>query len=126
MLVGSYSPLYMAASILQIAYTSTLLQTRQMILEQNGYKVVSALGNDQGIASASTGCFDVIMVGFSERHSTRKEVIRRLRQCAPNIPVVVLLAHEYERFPDADFATLSEDPNKWLGAVADCVKSHRS
>lgn len=33
-----------------------------------------------------------------------------------------MLAHEYEKFPDADSSTLSEDPEKWLAAVADCIK----
>lgn len=100
----------MAASILQIAYDSALLQVRQMMLEQNGYKVVSELGNQDGIGRARFGEFDAIVIGFCATLRIRQEAVRLLRQICPDVPMVVLQAHSYERFPDADFATLTEDP----------------
>lgn len=112
----------MAASILQIAYDPALLQLRKIMLEKKGYKVVSGLGNQDGIARARSGQFDVIVIGFSASLRLRQEAIRLLRQTCPNVPIVVLQAHSYEKFPDADFATLSEDPESWLEAVANCLK----
>lgn len=112
----------MAASILQIAYDEALSEIRRIILEKNGYTVVSSLGNDEGVARARSARFDVIVIGFSQQRRVRQEVVRQLRQIVPNVPIVVLLAHEFEKFPEADFATLSEDPDAWLAAVASCVK----
>lgn len=112
----------MATSILQIAYDPALLQLRQMMLEKNGYYVVSELGNKDAIARARSGSFDLILIGFSTSFQIRQEAIRLLKQTCPNVPIVVLQAHSYEKFPDADFATLSESPETWLAAVANCLK----
>lgn len=111
-----------ARSILQIAYDPALLKVRQIMLEKSGYRVTSALGNDNGIALVQNGQFDVVVIGFSTRLSAREHMVRWIKQHAPDVQVVVLLAHEYEKFPDADYSTLSEDPEKWLAAVADCIK----
>src|SRR5947209_16376256 len=114
----------MSLSVLQIAYYPTLLQTRQVILEHDGYSVVSALGNDQGMAIAATETFDVIVVGFSASHATRTSMVRWLKQHAPMITVVALLAHDLEEFPDADCVTLSENPMVWLAKLRQaCAKN---
>ena len=113
----------MAVNILQIAYYPGLLEARRMMLEREGYEVVCALGNDQGIALASMKTFDLIVLGFSATHSVRNAMLRWLKQHLSQTPVVALLAHEAETFPEADHATLSEDPRVWLARVAECIKS---
>src|SRR5712691_1815550 len=107
----------MNLSVLQIGYYPNLLATRRVMLENDGYIVTSALGNDQGIAIASAGRFDVIVVGFSATQSLRTYMVRWLKQHIPKVPVVVLLAHDAERFPDADVATFPESPPTWLPMV---------
>lgn len=114
----------MGLSILQIAYYPSLLETRRRMLEGDGYAVTSVLGNDQGMAVAAAGRFDVIVVGFSAPHSMRTNMVRWLKQNISEVPVVVLLAHDHENFPDADHTTLSESPLSWLAAVRKaCTKS---
>jgi DNA-binding response OmpR family regulator len=107
--------------LLQVAYTPELLRVRQQMLEADGYTVISALGNDQGTALATSHDFDVAIVGFSRSHSTRHEMVRWLKLHVPRTPVLALLAHESEHFPDADGETLSEDPQVWLAAVRQAV-----
>jgi DNA-binding NtrC family response regulator len=107
----------MAFSVLQIGYYQTLLETRQVMLEHDGYRVTSALGNDQGMEVAGSGDFDVIVVGFSAGHPERTTMVQWLKQHIPGIPVVALLAHRGEMFPDADGETFSEDPLDWLVTV---------
>jgi len=107
----------MGLSVLQIAYYPALLETRRTMLEDGGYTVTSALGNDQGMALATAGHFDVIVVGFSAHSAVRSGIVRWLKQRIPGTPVVVLLAHGMERFPEADVATFSENPIEWLAAV---------
>ena len=114
----------MAVSVLHVAYYPTLLQTRQAMLEQDGYVVTSALGNDQAIALAD-GRFDLVVVGFSAGYAERGRIVRWFKQHLPTIPVVALLAHSGEHFPDADCVTLSEDPRVWLSAVREAhAKRH--
>ena len=109
-------------SILQIGYVPALVETRAIMLRKDGYNVVSALGNDEGIRMAPSRPFDVVVVGFSERHTVRDQMVVWLKKNLPDVPVVALLANGYETFPEADCVTLSEDPRKWLEAVAGCVK----
>lgn len=91
------------------------------MLKNDGYDVLSALGNDQAIALANMKTFDLIVLGFSAPHSVRSTMIRWLKQHSPQTPVVALLAHGAEKFPEADYQTLSEDPQVWLATVAECV-----
>jgi len=107
----------MGLSILQIAYYSSLLETRRLMLEGDGYAVTSALGNDQGMALASAGRFDAIVVGCSASLPIRTSMVRWLKQHVPDTPVVALLARDSEPFPDADVATSAGNPLTWLAAV---------
>ena len=111
-----------AAHILQIAYYQSLLEARRMMLENHGYDVTCAFGNDQAKVLVSSKTFDVIVVGFSAKYSLRSQMVRWLKQFAPRTPIIVLLANEDERFPEADCATLSEDPAVWLATVAGCLR----
>jgi DNA-binding NtrC family response regulator len=109
-------------SVLQVAYAADLLYLREKMLKEDGYRVVSALGNEQAAKAAGAERFDVAVVGFSERHSTRHQMVRWLKQHAPKTRIAVLLAHGSEHFPDADCEALSEDPQVWLEAVRAVVK----
>jgi DNA-binding NtrC family response regulator len=111
----------MSARVLQVAYYPSLLEARRLMLEHDGYAVVSALGNDQAMALAGLDQFDVFVVGSSSDKPVRQKMVRWLKQNVPGTPVVVLLAHIGERFPEADRETLSEDPLVWLAVVAASV-----
>jgi CheY-like chemotaxis protein len=115
----------MSLSVLQIAYYPNLLETRHAMLAADGYSVTSALGNNQGMAAATKGQFDVIVVGFSAAHPDRSLMVRWLKQHVPKVPVVALLANSGESFPEADFVTFSESPLEWLARVREaCIDQH--
>ncbi len=82
-----------AAHILQVAYYDTLRELRVKMLEAAGYQVTS-----------------VAMVLWFKTHY-------------PKIPVVVLQFSSWEKFPEADVSTFSEDPTIWLTEVAGILKS---
>ena len=111
-----------AIAVLQIGYYPALLQMRQSMLEHEGYAVTSALGNDQGMAVATTAHFDVIVVGFCSDTQNRIQMVRWLKQNVPSSPIVALLANNLESLPEADFETLSWNPSVWLTAVRTCAK----
>ena len=108
-------------SVLQVGYYQTLLHTRQLMLEQDGYEVVSALGNEEAKLLARSKHFDLIVVGFSAPLSDRRAIVQWLKQNVERTPVLVLQAHSSERCPEADLETLSEDPKVWLEAVRQAV-----
>ncbi len=107
----------MAVTILQVAYDPAVLECRRDMLEDRGYFVTSALGNPQAMEIIERASFDLIVVGFSAPLTLRSDVVRWLKQHAPRTPVVALLSHEFEAFPNADCATMSEDPAVWLASV---------
>jgi DNA-binding NarL/FixJ family response regulator len=113
-----------AIHILQVAYYPSLLEIRTKLLESSGYQVTSVLGNDNAIAldGAAIATVDLVVVGFSAPHSVRAAMVRWCKAHYPNIPVIALQFHGWEQFPEAD-VTLSEDPNVWLAAVANTIKS---
>ncbi len=112
--------------ILQIAYYENLLHTRAVMLQRSGYAVSSVLGNEQAksaVAQLLPGV-DLVMIGFSGPYSDRSAMAKWIKQQHPGVPVVVLQARGSERFPEADYTTLSEDPEVWLSAIADCFEHH--
>ncbi len=112
--------------ILQIAYYDNLLRTRTAMLQRSGYAVSSVLGNDaaKAVAPKLVPGVGLVMVGFSGPYADRAAITRWLKQQYPEVPVVVLQAHSSERFPEADICTLSDDPEVWLRAIADCLEDH--
>lgn len=109
------------ASILQVAYYQGLLEVREATLEADGYEVVSAFGNDEAMTLALSQPFDLVLVGFSSTYSVRAAMVRWLKQHVPRAQVVALLLHDGERFPEADYVSLSEDPRLWMAAIAECL-----
>ena|SRR5438477_6519429 len=115
----------MAAHILQVAYYSSLGETRAQMLEAAGYQVTSVSGNDGaiGLTGAVIAAASLVLVGFSAPHSVRAAIVHWFKAHYPKIPVIALQYYEWEKFPEADVATLSEDPMIWLAKVAGIVKS---
>jgi DNA-binding NtrC family response regulator len=114
----------MAAHILQVAYYDTLQEVRAKMLEAAGYQVTSVLGNDQAMElnRAVIAATDLVLVGFSAPHSVRAELVHWFKARYPNIPVAALQFYEWEKFPEADVATSSEDPAIWLAEIASMLK----
>src|SRR5712691_5897451 len=114
----------MAAHILQVAYYPTLQETRTLMLKSAGYQVTSVLGNDNAMSLDGTliAAADLIVVGFSASHSVRAAMVLWFKARYPKIPVVVLQFSSWEKFPEADVSTFSEDPTLWLAEIASILK----
>jgi DNA-binding NtrC family response regulator len=115
----------MPAHILQVAYYPTLQETRTELLKTAGYRVTSVLGNDEamGLNGAVIAAADLVVVGFSAAHSVRAAMVHWFKAHHPSLPVIVLQFYRWEKFPEADVATLSEDPATWLAEVANTLRS---
>jgi len=58
----------MKAKLLCISYDESLLRTRQLLFEQEGYEVTSAFGYVEGLEHCRAGHFDVAFIGHSVPH----------------------------------------------------------
>lgn len=117
----------MSVRILQVAYDQGLLETRALMLKAKGYEVTSVRGNQQAmlLTSDSLAKFDAALIGFSSTFMVRSAMLAWFKSKLPQLPVIVLQFHTFEKFPQADCCSLSEDPSIWLDAVANCIGTSR-
>lgn len=58
----------MSRRILSVSYDASLLATRKMLLEQQGYSVSSALGFSKALAHCHAGGFDLFRLRTFHSH----------------------------------------------------------
>lgn len=104
------------ARILSVSYDSSLLKTRQLILEQEGHQVVSALGFTDALQQCeSSKDFDLFILGHSIPHRDKEALITAFRVQCP-APVVALKTAYEQSVTSADFEVEPEP-----SAVVDIV-----
>ena len=59
----------------------------------------------------------------AEKPSPKQTQLGWFKTHYPKIPVVVLQFSSWEKFPEADVSTFSEDPTIWLAEIASILKS---
>ena len=102
----------MRPRILSISYDLTLLQTREIMLNQAGYEVVSAEGFAEAIEHCS-GNFDLIIVGHSIPQKDKRAIIGELHRQGCNAPVLSLLRSGEHRIPEAARAIEPTQSYSW-------------
>ena len=107
--------------ILSIAFDETLLTLRELLLQNAGYRVVSALGSKAGRKAALAGGFDLFLVGHASPLRERTELIQWLRTNWPNVPITALRRSVYEQIPEATCIADVDEPEEWLKAIQDCI-----
>lgn len=105
----------MSKRILSVSYDESLLATRQMVLEQHGYKVTSALGFKQGIAHCRTAGFDLFILGHSIPIREKEQLIKTFRNNCP-APVLSLSRIDEETVP-SDFQLVPDKPEELITTV---------
>jgi DNA-binding response OmpR family regulator len=76
--------------ILSVSYDGALLQTRQTLLEIQGYAVQSAEGFTDALKFCNGASYDLVIIGHSIPHNDKKALLEAVRQsCAA--PVLALL-----------------------------------
>jgi CheY-like chemotaxis protein len=111
-------PHAMKNRILLISYDPSLLKTRQWILEQAGYEVLSALGFTAAVEVCQTRHdFDLVLMGHS---MPQKDKIALFEALQPNCeaPLLSILRPGELPIPQATYAVESSDgPEALLEAV---------
>ena len=107
----------MAKHILSVSYNQSLLKTRELLLQREGYDVTSALGFTQAVSKCQNGNFDLFILGHSIPDADKRELIRLSRlQCAA--PVLALRRHGEESPDGADAHVNPQDIKGLLKAVS--------
>lgn len=106
------------ARILSISYDPHLLMSRELLLQQMGYEVISAEGFSQAYEHCETrnGHFDLIVLGHSIPHDDKHEIMRRLTK-ACDCPVVALLRANEPPLEGAAASVQSLNPPAFIAAV---------
>jgi len=66
--------------ILSVSYDSTLLKTRQLLLEARGYKVTSVNGFTRAIAECRNTGYDLLILGHSVPLADKLALIKESQQ----------------------------------------------
>jgi DNA-binding response OmpR family regulator len=93
----------MERKILSVSYDESLLVTRQLILQQDGYQVTSALGFIEALRRCKEGGFDLAIVGHSIPRSDKRVLLEEIHKSC-RAPVLSLYKSSEGSLPGADYA----------------------
>jgi len=108
--------------ILSISYDESLLITRQMLLEQAGYEVLSALGFTEALKHCNGEGFSLVTIGHSIPRSDKESLVAAVK-AGCKAPILSLRRHGDLPVPGADHSIeVMEGPAALLAAVAKTLK----
>jgi CheY-like chemotaxis protein len=105
----------MPKRILSVSYDPVLLATRQMLLEQKGYSVTSALGFTEALEQCQNQGFDLFILGHSIAEKDKLHLIATFRGSCP--APILSLERIGEKQVSCDFHASPDDPAKFLQVV---------
>jgi DNA-binding NtrC family response regulator len=114
----------MSKSILSVSYDVSLLATRKMLLEQNGFHVTNALGFSLARKHCRAGGFDLFVLGHSIPQADKLELIEDFRKNC-QAPILSLERHG-EDFVPCDFHASPDDPETFIKAVEEILAGQES
>jgi DNA-binding response OmpR family regulator len=107
----------MPVSILSVSYDRALLMTRQLMLEAQGYNVVSALGFKDAERQCQEGRFDLLVMGHSIPVTDKQALIAMFRKTSGTSVVSILRAGE-GLVDGADHHVWPDDPRALVQEIA--------
>ena len=112
--------------ILSISYDESLLITRQMLLEQAGYEVLSALGFTEALKHCHGERFSLVILGHSLPRSDKESLVAAIKTDC-NAPILSLRRHGDPPVRGADHSIEAiEGPAALLAAVAKALKRKKT
>jgi DNA-binding response OmpR family regulator len=109
--------------ILSVSYDDLLLRMRQMILENEGYTVVSAHGLENSLAQCKKGGFDLFILGHSIPDQDKRKLVETFRrEC--QAPIISLTRGASEQRVDGANYHIDPDPEPLLKLVAEIIRKN--
>jgi hypothetical protein len=103
------------ATILSVASNEVLKTTRQLLLEQKGFTVWSALTLAEVEALGNTRKMDLALIGHGFRGQEKRKIAQLVNQFYPGLPILEMCFHSPE-IPGVDFI-LSDSPSELISAI---------
>jgi CheY-like chemotaxis protein len=112
------------ARILSVSYDESLLKTRQLMLEQCGYKVVSALGFTDALKQCEQGGpFDLFVLGHSIPLHDKQALVEAFRLTRQAVVVALKRGGEDLASTGADFQADPGDPASMLSMISTIIQA---
>lgn len=108
------------AKILSVSYDEVLLATRHLLLEHEGYEVISVMGLAAALEKCKQGGFDLFVLGHSINHSEKCKMVDAFRAVCPS-PIISLRRSEGEQPVDGAEYHIEPDPESLLTLIAQIV-----
>ncbi len=109
----------MSKRILSVSYDDVLLATREMLLEQQGHDVTSALGFTAAVEQCQESHFDLFILGHSIPDKDKLHLVQTFRENCP-APILSLERIGEKQIP-CDFHASPDDPGRFLRVVDDIL-----
>lgn len=103
------------AKILSVASSEVLKTTRQLLLEQQGFAVCSALSLEEVQAFGKEEKVDLALIGHGFPGPDKREIAHVVNHYFPGLPILEMCFHSPE-IPGADFV-LSDSPHELITAI---------
>jgi DNA-binding NtrC family response regulator len=111
--------------ILSVSYDIPLLRTRHMLLEREGYGVVSTSNLATSLEECKKTTFDVFVLGHSIPHEDKQKIVSAFHGVCP-APIISLRRSMSEGpILGVDFQ-IDPDPEQLLNTIAELVRSKKS
>ncbi len=111
------------AKILSVAASEVLRTTRQLLLEQEGYSVCSALNLAEVETLAKTEKVDLALIGHAFGGPEKRKIARVVNDHYPGLPILEMCFHSPE-IPGADFV-FSDSPAELIKAIKQILNGRR-
>jgi DNA-binding NtrC family response regulator len=107
----------MAKRILSVSYDAALLRSREMILQRQGYEVVSVQSLQDAILHCRQEVFDVALIGHAIPIAEQTSIADELRKNCPGAKVVALTARPMMSAPYADRSVDAMRPDELVAEL---------
>jgi DNA-binding response OmpR family regulator len=111
------------AKILSVASSEILRTTRQLLLEQEGFAVCSALSLAEVEQVTQTEKLDLAVIGHGFRAQEKRKIARVVTQSFPGLPILEMCFHSPE-IPGADFV-FSDSPGELIKAIKQVLNGRK-
>jgi DNA-binding NtrC family response regulator len=109
------------ARILSVSNDEPLLLTRHMLLQHEGYEVVSTIGMEASLKECHHGGFDVFILGHSIPDSDKQKMVEAFRATS-TAPIISLQRNIGQLMDGADYHVMP-DPESLLQLLNEIVRS---
>jgi DNA-binding response OmpR family regulator len=108
------------ARILSVSHDRLLLRMRQLLLEREGYEVVSAQGLSASLEACKEGGFDLLVLGHSLEHTEKQQIVDAFCSTS-DAPVISLRRNTGEQPVRGAEHYIEPDPEPMLKLIAEIL-----